>query len=354
VDVVKGAGGTLSYGAGANAPSWPGKTVYTAEDFSTDLPVSPSSANSAGFLGRQGFAAISGYFLNASYPEVSTPFGTQRVLRITFPGQTETIAALDGATTAWPFRGTEYRNAAARITGTWSGALAFEKSTDGGNSWSSMTVTRVSDSASVSSTTANGTFQADTGSTVEFFRVRASAWTSGTATISVGMAGGQAPARMTAGTFNASQSKIYTRIVCRVSANFDNNGNVGTKFFFFRQADGDNHYVAGVSSDNVLAPSIALQPARTSVGTASLTGALDTWHDMEFIAEANTPGTGNGVGRTYLNGSLSAERTDFSFFDTGDTAVFSQLFFDPTFGGGTNPPPANLHLDIAYWYRESA
>lgn len=341
----------LSYGAGANAPSWSGKTVYTAEDFSTDLPVSPASANAAGFLGFQGF---SGSFNNVTYPSVSTPFGTKRVLRVTFPGQTETISALNGATTAWSFRGTEYSNAAARITGTWSGTLVFEKSTDGGGSWSSMTVTRVSDSASVSSTTANGTFRADTGATIELFRVRASAWTSGTATVSVGMAGGQAPARMTAGTFNSSQGKIYTRIVCRLSSNFDNNGNVGTKFFFFRQADGDNDYVAGVSSSNVLSPSIALQPARTPLASASFTGALNTWHDLEFIAEANTPGTSNGIGQTYLNGPLCASRTDFNFFDTGTTPVFTQFFFDPTFGGGINPPPANLTWDIAYWYRESA
>lgn len=340
----------LSYGPGANAPAWSGKTVYTAEDFAVDLPVYPSSLNAAGFRGFQGF---SGEFTNVTYPEVSTPFGTKRVLRVTYPGQTETITAADAATTAWPFKGIEYSNAAARITGTWSGTLEFEKSTDGGASWASMTVRRTSDSTSVSSTTANGTFRADTGATTELFRVRSSSWTSGTATISVGMSGGQSAARMTAGTFSASQGRIYTRVICRLSANFGNNGNSGTKLFFFRQVDGDNHCVT-LGGEGVLSPSIVLQPARTPLVTSTFTGAVDAWHDLEFVAEANTPGTGNGIGRIYLNGSLCAERTNFSFFDTGASPVFDKFFFDPTYGGGFNPPPTNLYLDIAYWYRESA
>jgi hypothetical protein len=347
--------GSALVGPGPNAPSWSGKTVYTAEDFSTDIPIHPASANAAGFKGYQGF---SGAFDNVTYPEIPTPFGTKRVLRVTFPGQTENLSALDAATTPWAFRGTEYSDAGVRVTGAWSGTLEFQRSTDGGASWSAFSVSRIG-GGSVTTTTTNGTFLASTGSSIELLRVVATAWSSGTATVSVGMRGGQGTGRMDAGSFDANQSKVYTRIVYRTSENWSSNGNTGTKLFFFRQANGDNHYV-NLGGDLGVGPSIALQNsepstvARTPSATVGFNTPHASWLDMEFLAEANTPGSDNGIGRTWVNGVLCAERTDFNFFYAGRTPAFSQLFFDPTYGGGGNPPPDNLHIDIAYWYRESA
>jgi hypothetical protein len=339
-----------AFGPGPNAPSWSGKTTYPDEKFLVDLPISPAAESATGFLGYQGF---SGTFDNVTYPEVSTPFGTKRVIRVTFPGQTESLTTLDATTTPWSFRGTEYSNAGIRVTGTWSGTLTFERSTDGGTSWSAFTVSRVSPAESITSTTTNGWFNANTGASIELIRVRASAWTSGTAIVSVGMQGGQAPARFTSGRFNASQGKIYTRLVYRTSANWSSNGNTGTKFFFFQQLYGDGHYV-NLGGDSGVAPVIALQPERSPNGSAAFLTAHDVWIDLEMVWESNTPGIGNGVGKAWVNGVLCVERTDFAYFDTGDTPAFTALFFDPTYGGGTRPPPANLYLDIAYWYRESA
>jgi hypothetical protein len=164
---------------------------------------------------------------------------------------------------------------------------------------------------------------------------------------------------MDAGSYIANQGRIYNRIIFRCSSNFAMNGNTGTKFFFFRQEFGDNHYV-NLGGNGSIGVGIALQNtrpssvARTPAASAGFTGALSAFHELEFLAEANTPGSSNGIGRSYLNGVLCAERTDFHFFYTGDTPRFTQNFFDPTYGGGRNPPPEPMTLDIAYWYRESA
>ena len=109
-----------------------------------------------------------------------------------------------------------------------------------------------------------------------------------------------------------------------------------------------------LNGEGIFAPAIVLQPLRTPRAEPAFSVAAGTFVDLEFLAEANTPGVSNGVGRAWLNGALCAERTDFMFFDTGDTPAFDDMFFDPTYGGGGNPPPENLQLDLIYWHRESA
>ena len=71
------------------------------------------------------------------------------------------------------------------VTGTWTGTLAFEASGDGGTIWASVNLARLPSGEAVTSATAGGIFHGFTAAGYSNFRVRASAWTSGTATINL-------------------------------------------------------------------------------------------------------------------------------------------------------------------------
>ncbi|WP_230685496.1 hypothetical protein, partial [Streptococcus pneumoniae] len=77
--------------------------------------------------------------------------------------------------------------------------------------------------------------------------------------------------------------RLYHRVIYRMPANYTMNGNSGTKLFFYRQADGDNHYVnmGGDSPSPGAAPSIALQPARSTETGTSIIVPYGSWADVE-------------------------------------------------------------------------
>lgn len=72
---------------------------------------------------------------------------------------------------------------AAQVTGTWVGTLVGEASIDG-TTWISITGFQIGGSGVVTATTENGNFRANTNG-FQKMRVRASAWTNGTATIDI-------------------------------------------------------------------------------------------------------------------------------------------------------------------------
>jgi hypothetical protein len=185
------------------------------------------------------------------------------------------------------------------------------------------------------------------------FRVRATSWTSGTATIAIGMKGGWGPARFDAGTFSGDPTRIYTRVLYRVDPQYTNGGNAGTKFFFFSQGQGTNHYL------NLSGIGIGLQGGGGQSISASQNPAYGTWIDLEMILVANTPGVANGVAKVWANNVLVIDRSDVMFFSATWNGVpvvprFTKFFVDPTYGGGRNPPPLTTYFDIAGWYRQSA
>ncbi len=74
---------------------------------------------------------------------------------------------------------------AVQVTGTWVGTLQFE-ATVGGINWFSVNATPLPSGAAVTSTTANGAWQVNIGGLSQL-RVRVSAYTSGTATVTIGL-----------------------------------------------------------------------------------------------------------------------------------------------------------------------
>ncbi|MFZ1654365.1 MAG: Ig-like domain-containing protein [Candidatus Moraniibacteriota bacterium] len=146
---------------------------------------------------------------------------------------------------------------------------------------------------------------------------------------------------------------IYNRIRMRVSSNWTDAGNVGTKFFFPRaNAANENSYIG-----------------LTNFGTASLhwsengqgwntqdyyamSGSLSkgVWHDVEILLYQGTTSTsGDGYARIWVDGTQVLNQSGLQMMPSG-TKGFGYIFYDPTFGGGLNNPPAPQFLDIDHWY----
>lgn len=349
-------GELVAFGPGPNAPAWVGKTVYPDQRFDAPLPTQ-DPPDAAGFRAFQGFGSGWAGAPRIEYLADSTPLGSKTVMRMNFKGQTETISANGGTTTPWPLGVTEYQQMTVLIEGTWSGTLQFELSTDGVSNWTPVTafVEALSGGTHTNgtSTTVNGLWRIGAAQDGSFVRVRASSWTSGTATVRTGVAGGQAPARFYAGGFDGSPTRIYQRVVLRLSSNWTDGGNTGTKGAFFSQRgapDGNqrnNHYFYQQFNG------LALQDSAFNA-YAGQVFPFGEWLDCEQILTAGTPGGNNGTAKLWVNGTLVLDQTGIPFFPTMQPAHWDGIFVDPTYGGGARPAPFTIYQDYAYFYRESA
>jgi hypothetical protein len=194
------------------------------------------------------------------------------------------------------------------------------------------------------------------------FRVRATSWTSGTATIAVGMRGGEAAARFDAGDFGGTNPKrIYTRLLVSTSAVWSDGTNTGTKGFFYSRSNGRGHYT-GLWGGTGLGPFSGLQfgPGGGTGVNRNMDGGMAVlhggWADFEWIFVANTPGSANGILRAWVNGVQYLNLSDVSYLQAEAVIHgFDSLTFDPTYGGGEAPPDnPDIWFRIAGWYRESA
>lgn len=367
--VTASVAGIWTDGPGANAPSWPGKTTYAIQQFATAIPVHYAAADANGYKGFSGFPGASGETwtpTRVSYPTVATPLGTQQVFQLQYPGQVETITANGQSTTVWRYAKNAYTNVAVNVTGTWDGTLSFETSTDG-ITWTakSMWNDKASEQYSATSTSNNvGWWIADTlaeRTAYDYFRVRATAWTSGTATVTVGMQGGQSPANASFGNLTGSPTRVYFRMGFKTPADWSDNGNSGTKLIFFSQITDSgqrtNHYIPMTGNGtNLIRPGVNLQS--TGWGGSNNIDPSQTfnhgeWHDLEVILHAGTAGNADGIAQVWMDGIQVVNSSTVAFFGPLMTPRFTEFYFDPTFGGGTNPP-INKFVQVAQFYYESA
>ncbi|HEY0930070.1 MAG TPA: Ig-like domain-containing protein [Gemmatimonas sp.] len=157
------------------------------------------------------------------------------------------------------------------------------------------------------------------------------------------------------GSVTTGMTKMYMRLRVRLSSNWTDNGNTGTKFFFFLQQQGNNHYI-GMTNGGLFQPMLGLQstfgygtPSGPNHYTPSPLSKGD-WHELEVLVEANTPGQYNGKYRMWVDGQLLVTRTDVGYFAAGQVVKFEEMYFNPTYGGGYNPVPADQSIDIDHWY----
>jgi hypothetical protein len=355
-------------GPGPNAPNWSNKQLYTEESFTTVLPTNRQPVNAAGFKnlnGQDGTEVWNGSGYNVltytptrvSYPTVSTPLGTKQVFRGVYPGSTVIINA-ESQVAEW--NATQGGNI--WIRDTWSGTLAFEVSNDGGETYSPVTLGGVvlnnATAQTGSSTTVNGLW-GFAGGPNRFVRVRALSWASGAARVHIGVSGGEAPFALTAGTIVSNQTRLYTRYLLKIDADWTDNGNTGTKFVFYSKIPGANNHVlmmtARANSTTMLTPQIVIQGHLTALWSGTPTVLFGEWMDIEWEIVANDIGVDNGIARCWVNGTLVLSENQIRHFKAdAPNNYLSTLVLDPTYGGGFRPPPGMIGFEIAAWYRETA
>ena len=351
-------GGVL--GPGANAPAWSGKTIYSEETFATPLT---TSERNGGFRFYSGFQTSppSGS-QRVLYPTVVTPIGTKPCIQLNSYGQTEFLSGVSQMTTPWEFSSgfNDVYRAAVFTKGTWSGILIFESSSDGGVSWAPIPLGASPTSGGThvtgTSTTVNGVWNTpgDSGAGL-LLRVRASSWTSGTAEVRVGQIGGYATADFLAGRFIGGPSRIYNRVLHRVSSNWTDGENTGTKGPFWSQisdavpAQRTNHFMYmrmngfGLQG-NVFAGYDSLIPPP----------ADGTWLDCEQIIAAGTPGNSDGTVEMWINGVKHISEMAVPIIPSTKAAELTSIYHNPAYGGGGRPVPQHQWHEFSNFYRESA
>ena len=165
----------------------------------------------------------------------------------------------------------------------------------------------------------------------------------------------------TAGMPANTQGVLYMHAHIKISANWTDNGNSGTKFVFPRPHSGEgggaavqtNHLFRLTVSD-ALDFGFITQLNGTEV--EYLTGAnlaKNVWHSMEFVATLGTSGSANdGTVKVWANGTQILNVANVKMLADGQSIGngWKYLFLDPTYGGGVNTPPADLNFQIDHWY----
>ena len=170
--------------------------------------------------------------------------------------------------------------------------------------------------------------------------------------------GGGSPSRMAlTGSLGASRSRLYVHCFVKLADNWTNGGNAGTKWFFM-QAGGtstENHYVAlsqGEAGDTpggtAFNPWVQLQAAAGNRNIEQTNGdptyVRGTWHEFEMYLVQNTPGSANGIAKVWVNGVQEINVSDVQYTELGATGSWSNLWMDPTYGGGVNACPVTTYF----------
>jgi hypothetical protein len=275
-------------------------------------------------------------------------------------GQTETLSALNAATTPWEFEsGASNSNvyrAAVYTLGTWSGTLEFQVSDDDGDTWAAYELTASATSGGThvtgTSTTVNGVWVtlANSGAK-KLLRVVMTNYVSGSAEVRVGAIGGYSPADFLAGRFTGEPTRIYSRILKYLDASWTNGGNTGTKGTFFSQIAGKtNHFFFHVH-DGI---GLQVHVEQLYLPTTPPPAEFGVWLDCEAVLTGGTSGGADGTAQLWVNGVQTLNASDVRFFPASEAPRFTALYENPTYGGGNRPAPYTIYQDYAAFYRESA
>lgn len=188
--------------------------------------------------------------------------------------------------------------------------------------------------------------------------------------------GGNSPVRFGTGFSAVGTGNMYVRYRERVEAGWTSNGNMGAKNFEPRTpASNGGGSAGGTGQNDVLGFSSNggggnawLQFLQQGSSTTDLpcweycrahgTGAYGVpmafyadsgadlahdhqWHTVEWLVTVNSPlGTANGCLSLWIDSRLEWKECDVKWFIAGNTAAWNYFMSDPTYGGGTNSPPA--------------
>jgi hypothetical protein len=172
-----------------------------------------------------------------------------------------------------------------------------------------------------------------------------------------GLRGGTGPFNLNY-RFPKNVTRFYSCVWHKLSSNFTNNGNTGTKFAFIETPYtsytsgllGLSHYFNLTTLLGLNLSSHNTQLNRNMRSSWITTAHGNQWHRFEWLVVANTPGAKNGIARIWVDGNLLMDYTDVEYFFSSQTPKFTGLKWNPTYGGGTNPVPYDMFEWVDNWY----
>ena len=175
-----------------------------------------------------------------------------------------------------------------------------------------------------------------------------------------GFQGGSSPA---VAQLNVSSSlgykQLYIRYFIKVSSSFEGHPTGTNKVFHFWIGTPAGNRVF----DRIVAVGqapldyqVALQGVPDS--RSRLTGNLgvsttfqrNKWYKIEILMIANTPGQANGIVRAWMDGQKVIEYTDVQIMAAGESPVWSQVQWSPTWGGGGGTTSVLFHMWLDHTY----
>lgn len=155
--------------------------------------------------------------------------------------------------------------------------------------------------------------------------------------------------------FGKSVKKVYVCVWHKLSTNFTNNGNAGTKFGFLLTpywggTTGLNHFFNLTNSLGINLQSLDKKLNRAMNSSWKTLNHLGTWHKFEWLVISNTKGLSDGVARIWVDGNQVLNVTNVKYFHSGQTPRFKGITWNPTYGGGTNPVPFNMFEWVDNFY----
>ena len=175
-----------------------------------------------------------------------------------------------------------------------------------------------------------------------------------------GFGGGNGPMRMAwneSGHFPENSGTLYMRMQLKISANWTNNGNSGTKFFwpiptntstnnFIPLNYGSNNFRAGY----FLQAPFAQSPAQANLAESG-SHANGAWHDVEWLLyQGSSAAAHDGRVQAWVDGVKVLDLTNKQFLNDGEPLGWKYLIVDPIFGFGTHPVPHDQYIWIDHWY----
>lgn len=169
-----------------------------------------------------------------------------------------------------------------------------------------------------------------------------------------GHPGGRGPFKIVRNFPDPVQS-VYMCIVQKLSDNFTNNGNTGTKFGFFLTpyAEGKerlNHYFNLSNRLGINLQSGGGVLNRNMPSQFSMMAHRGEWVRIEYLVVANAKGLSDGIARIWVNGRPVLNQTGVRFFFPSQEPAFTGVTWNPTYGGGSNPVPVDMFQRIGQWY----
>ena len=165
--------------------------------------------------------------------------------------------------------------------------------------------------------------------------------------------GGSAPFNV--GIKFTKKTTVYFCVWQKLSTNFTNNGNTGTKWGFLRTPyEGTdpqrvNHYFNLANRLGINLQSAGATLNRNMYSSYDMVNHAGVWHRIELLAVAYTKGNKDCIARIWVDGVKVLDQTDVQYFFPNQVPAFNGINWNPTYGGGHNPIPYDMWQRVDHW-----